>query len=188
MKKIKILAIALLLTISTLSNAQPKKINTEKSTINWLAKKVTGQHSGTIALKDGALIFKGKKLVGGTFTTDMTKINVTDLKAGEGKEKLEGHLNSPDFFGTEKFTTSTLIFKNVVDKGNGIYTVIADLTIKSYTNPVTFDLTVTDKTAKTTVIVDRTKFDIKYGSGSFFQGLGDKVINDNFDLTVNLVF
>ena len=188
MKNLKMIAVAALLSISTIATAQTKKIDASKSSINWLAKKVTGQHSGTIALKEGTLTFKGKKLSAGAFTVDMTKINVTDLKAGQGKEKLEGHLNSADFFGTDKFTTSTLVFKNVVEKTPGVYTITADLTIKTYTNPVTFDLIVTDKTAKTVVSIDRTKFDIKYGSGSFFQGLGDKVINDNFDLTVNLAF
>ena len=188
MKNLKTIALAILVAISGLTMAQTKKVDATKSTVNWLAKKVTGQHSGTIAIKEGSLIFKTKKLIGGSFVVDMTKINVTDLKAGQGKEKLEGHLNGADFFATDKFITSTLVFKNVVDKGNGVYTITADLTIKTYTNPVTFDLTVTDKAAKTTVTIDRTKFDIKYGSGSFFQGLGDKVINDNFELTVNLVF
>ena len=116
----------------------------------------------------------------------MTKINVTDLKAGEGKEKLEGHLNSADFFGTDKFTTATLVFKTIGDKGNGNYTITADLTIKSITNPITFDLKTDGNIAKTTLVVDRTKYDIKYGSGSFFQGLGDKAINDNFDLNIAL--
>lgn len=188
MKILKTIAVAIAVIISTMATAQTKKIDASKSSITWLAKKVTGEHFGTIAIKDGSLAFKAKKLTGGNFTVDMTKINVTDLKAGQGKEKLEGHLNSPDFFGTDKFTTSTLIFKNIVDKGNGIYSVTADLTIKSATNPVTFLLTVSENTAKTTVVVDRTKYDIKYGSGSFFQGLGDKVIYDNFDLTVTLVF
>ena len=186
MKNLKTIAVAVLVGISTIASAQTKKIDVAKSTISWVAKKIVGQHSGTIAFKDGALVFDGKKLKGGTFTVDMTKINVTDLKAGEGKEKLEGHLNSADFFGTDKFTTATLVFKTIGDKGNGNYTITADLTIKSITNPITFDLKTDGNIAKTTLVVDRTKYDIKYGSGSFFQGLGDKAINDNFDLNIAL--
>ncbi len=186
MKNLKSIAIALLVTVSTIVSAQTKKVNVEKSKITWIGKKVTGQHEGTISLKDGALVFKGKKLTGGTFTVDMNSIAVTDLKAGEGKEKLEGHLKSGDFFGTEKFSTATLVFKTIGAKGNGTYAVTADLTIKGSTNPITFDITVAGKTATTKLVIDRTKYDIKYGSGSFFDNLGDKAISDNFELNVNL--
>lgn len=188
MKNLKSIAVAIAVAISTVATAQVKKVNAQASTINWVGKKVTGQHSGTIAIKEGALVFKGNKLKGGNFLVDMSKLIVTDLKTGEGKENLEGHLKADDFFGTEKFPTAKLIFKTIADKGNGVYAVTADLTIKSSTNPVTFDLTVAGKTAKTTLVVDRTKYDIKYGSGSFFSNLGDKTINDNFDLTVALAF
>ena len=80
------------------------------------------------------------------------------------------------------------VTKKVVAKANGVYTVTADLTIKGITNPVTFDLNVKGNTASTVVKVDRTKYDIKYGSKSFFESIGDKAINDDFDLTVNLQF
>jgi len=189
MKNLKTIAIALLVTFGTaVATAQGKKVNVEKSKINWVGKKVTGQHEGTISFQDGSLEFKSNKLVGGSFTVNMTSVNVTDLKAGEGKEKLEGHLKSPDFFGTEKYTTASLDFKKVTSKGKGVYTVTADLTIKGITKPVTFDIAVTANSATTSFKVDRTKYDIKYGSGSFFDNLGDKVISDEFDLTVNLQF
>jgi polyisoprenoid-binding protein YceI len=189
MKNLKTVAIALLVAFSTAAvSAQTKKVDVAKSKISWVGKKVTGQHEGTVNLKDGALVFKGTKLTGGTFTVDMTSIAATDLKADQGKEKLEGHLKSADFFGTDKYPTSTLVFKKIADKGNGVYTVTADLTIKDKTNPVTFDVTVKGNTATAKLTIDRTKFDIKYGSGSFFDNLGDKAIADNFDVTVALQF
>lgn len=188
MKNLKTIALAIAVTISTIATAQIKKVNNETSTIEWVGKKVTGQHSGNIAIKDGNLVFKSKKLIGGNFVVDMTKLTVTDLKSGKGKESLEGHLKADDFFGTEKYPTAKLVFKTIADKGNGTYTITADLTIKTSTNPVTFDLVVAGNTAKTTLAVNRTLYDIKYGSGSFFEGLGDKVIYDNFDLTVALAF
>ena len=189
MKNLKSIAIALLVTVSAFTaNAQDKKINTSKSTITWVGKKVTGQHSGTIAFKDGVLKFKSNKLTGGNFTVDMNSINVTDLKAGEGKEKLEGHLKAADFFGTDKFATSKVVFKTVTPKSAGVYTVVADLTIKNVTKPVTFDITVAKNTATAAFKVDRTKYGIEYNSGSIFSGLGDKTIYDDFELNVNLQF
>lgn len=189
MKNLKTIAIAFVAVLTTLTaTAQDKKINTSKSKIEWVGKKVTGQHAGTLNFKDGVLNFKSGKLTGGTFTVDMNSINVTDLKANEGKEKLEGHLKADDFFGTAKHATSKLVFKSVKAKSATVYTVTADLTIKNITKPVTFDLTVNKNSATSSFKVDRTKYGIEYASGSVFDSLGDKAIYDEFDLTVNLVF
>ncbi len=189
MTNLKNITIALLVAFSTVAvSAQTKTINVEKTKITWIGKKVTGHHEGKVNLKDGSLTFKGKKLKGGKFTVDMTSINDTDLKPGEGKEKLEGHLKSPDFFGTEKYPVSTLVFKQIAAKGKGAYTVTADLTIKDITKPVTFVLIVGADTATTKFNIDRTQYDIKYGSGSFFDNLGDKVISDKFEVNATLQF
>ena len=197
MKNLKTLALIALVTFSTnLITAQAKNqgknqgknIDVAKSNIKWVGKKVTGQHEGSINFKDGSLLFKNDKLFKGKFTVDMTSIQVTDLKAGEGKEKLEGHLKADDFFGTDKFATATLNFIKVTPKANGVYTVTANLKIKEKTNSVTFDLAVKGNTATTKLVVDRTKYDIKYGSGSFFDNLGDKAIDNNFELNVFLQF
>jgi polyisoprenoid-binding protein YceI len=188
MKNFKSIALALVVVISTVSvTAQTKKIDASASTLNWVGKKVTGQHEGTVNIKGGALVFTGKKLTGGTFTVDMTSLTSTDL-SGEYQGKLNGHLNSADFFATEKFPTSTLVFKTIAAKTTNMYAVTADLTIKGQTHPVTFDMAVNGNTASTKFKVDRTKYDIKYGSGSFFDNLGDKAISDDFDLAVALKF
>lgn len=187
MKKFKSIALAFVVALSTLTvTAQTKKVDASKSSINWLAKKVTGEHSGTVAVKSGELIFNKKKLTGGNITVDMSSIATTDLKAGKGKEDLDGHLKSNDFFGTEKFPTSNIVFKTIAPKGKDLYTITADLTIKGKTSPVTFDMAVKGNTATTKLVVDRTKFDIKYKSKNFFENLGDKTIFDEFDLDVTL--
>jgi polyisoprenoid-binding protein YceI len=188
MKNLKSIALALVVALTTVSvSAQTKKIDVAKSSINWLAKKVTGQHSGTVNFKDGALVFKGKKLTGGTFTVDMTSLTATDLQ-GEYQEKLNGHLKADDFFGTDKFPTSKLVFKTIAVKSANIYTVTGDLTIKGITQPITFDLATTANSATTKFMVDRTKYDIKYNSGTFFSTIGDKAIDDEFELKVALKF
>lgn len=175
-------------TATTPIDGEKKSVKASESTVTWKAYKVTGAHSGTIALKEGSLVFEGDKLSGGEFVVDMTTINTTDLKAGEGKEKLDGHLNSDDFFSTATHTTSKLVFTNVKATGKNSYAVTGDLTIKGKTSPVTFDVSVYGSKATATLKVDRTKYDVKYGSGSFFDNLGDKTIYDEFDLVVDLQF
>lgn len=188
MRNLKTIAIALFVAFgTTVATAQTKKVIVEKSTIKWVGKKVTGEHSGTVNLKEGNLIFKGNKLAGGNFTVDMTSMTATDL-SGDYKGKLDGHLKSEDFFGTEKNPTSTLVFKKIAAKANGVYTVTGDLTIKGITNPITFDLAVKGNTASTDLKIDRTKYGIKYNSKSFFDSIGDKAIYDDFELSVNLQF
>ena len=188
MKNLKSIALALVVAFATVSvSAQTKKIDAAKSSINWLGKKVTGQHNGTVNFKEGALVFKGKKVAGGNFTVDMTSLTATDL-TGEWLGKLNGHLKADDFFGTDKFPTAKLVFKKVAVKSANVFTVTADLTIKGITSPVTFDLATTANSASTKFMVDRTKYDIKYGSGTFFTSIGDKAIADEFELEVSLKF
>lgn len=163
------------------------KIDTDNSSIHWVGKKITGQHDGTLDFSGGSLTFDKKKLTGGSFTVDMTTISATDVE-GKTKEKLDGHLKADDFFGVEKFPTSKLVFTKVTDKGKGVYAVTADMTIKGITNAVSFEMTVKENSATTKFNVDRTKFDIKYGSKSFFEGIGDRAINDEFELEVKLTF
>ena len=189
MKNLKTIAIALFVAAASISvNAQTKKIDVSSSTIKWVGKKVTGEHSGTVNFKDGSIIFKGKKLTGGSFVVDMTSLTSTDL-TGEYQGKLNGHLKADDFFGTDKYPTSKLVFKKIgTTKTTNVYAVTADLTIKGITKPVTFDLTVNPNSATTAFKVDRTKYGIKYNSGNFFENLGDKTISDDFELTVALKF
>ena len=189
MKNLETIAFALLVVLGTTTTiAQNKKINVEKSKINWVGKKVTGQHSGTINFADGTLVFKKKNLEGGSFSVDMSSIAVTDLQAGQGKEKLEGHLKADDFFGTAKYAKAKLDFKTISKNKDNSYNVTADLTIKDITAPVSFVITVKENTASTSLKVDRTKYGIKYGSGSFYDNLGDKTISDEFELAVSLQF
>jgi len=168
----------------------PLKIKVDESTIAWVGHKVTGEHNGTIGIKDGSLTINDGMLAGGTITIDMTTI--TDLdQQGAGKTKLENHLKSDDFFGVETYPTATLTITKVNTAGNGKYTITADLTIKGITNPVTFDALVKNDTKQITatadIKVDRTLYNVRYGSGKFFDNLGDKAIYDVFDLNVKLV-
>jgi len=173
-------------TATTPIDGEKKEVKVSESKVTWKGYKVTGSHDGNINLKSGHLEMKGKKLVGGEFVVDMTSIAVTDLEAGKGKEKLEGHLKSADFFGVESNPTSKLVFTSVKPMNDNSYTVTGDLTIKGITKPVTLVVSMFENKASATLKIDRTKYDIKYGSGSFFDNLGDKAIYDDFDLVVDL--
>ena len=165
-----------------------KEVKNESSKIVWKGYKVTGAHEGTIDIKSGHLDFNQDKLSGGEFVINMASLTSTDLKVGEGKGKLEGHLKSEDFFGVEKFPTATLIFKNVTSTGKNSYEVVGDITIKGKTESIKLDVSVYGNKANASLKIDRTKFDVKYGSASFFDGLKDKAIYDDFDLIVDLEF
>ncbi|MGB5272920.1 MAG: YceI family protein [Flavobacteriaceae bacterium] len=164
-----------------------KEVNTDASRIAWKAYKVTGSHHGTIDLNSGALVFENDKLTGGEFEVQMTTLISKDLE-GESKGKLEGHLKSDDFFGVENHPTATLVFTKVEPSGKNSYDVTGDLTIKGITKPVTFDVSIYGSKATATMKIDRSEYNVRYGSGSFFENLGDKTIYDEFDLVVDLEF
>lgn len=188
MKRTTTITALFVLALGLMSFTALKEISVDvsKSTVTWKGYKVTGEHEGTINLESGVLMFDGKTLTGGKFTMDMTSINTTDLE-GDYKGKLDGHLKSADFFGVDKHPTAKFEITKAVKKGD-VYTVTGDLTIKSITNPITFDMTVKGNSATASLKIDRAKYDVRYGSGSFFDNLGDKTIYDEFDLNVNLMF
>lgn len=187
-KNVFILAVVTGLASSFTSvDKEIKTIKTDASTVTWKGYKVTGSHSGNIAIKSGELIFEDDKLVGGEVVIDMTSLTVTDLTGGM-KGKLEGHLKSDDFFGVATHETAKLIFTDVKSTGKNSYAVTGDLTIKNITHPIAFDLSVYGNKATANLKIDRSKYDVRYGSPSFFNNLQDKAIYDEFDLVSDLEF
>lgn len=182
-----LLLIGFLFTSFTIIKIDKKEVDVSKSSLEWVGSKVTSKHNGTINLKSGFFNFEGKKLIGGSFVIDMSSIVCTDLQ-GQSKSKLEGHLKSDDFFGVANFSESHFKITKIGAYSDSKYKVTGELTIKGITHINSFDITFNDNTATGTVVVDRTMYDIKYGSGSFFDNLGDKTISDNFELQFNLVF
>ncbi len=185
MKTLFVILSTLLLTQFTFAD-KSHTVDTSKSKLLWLGTKVTGKHNGDIKFKSGKVVTDDKGVLkSAEFVVDMNTINTTDL-TGEWKQKLDGHLKNADFFNVTKFGTSSMKLKKVNSIKGDVYNVTADLTIMGKTQPITFDVTFKGKSAKGKLKVDRTKWGIKYGSGSFFKGLGDKMINDEFTLDFNL--
>ncbi len=166
-----------------------------ESNLTWNGKKIGGEHSGNISMQGGELLVANDAVVGGEFTIDMASITNTDITSAEDNGKLVGHLKSDDFFGVEQHPTATFKINSVSPIANAAagqpnYNVEGDLTIKGKTNPVSFPATVTVEngvaTAKADVTVDRAKYDVRYGSKSFFSDLGDNVIDDNFIVSLDI--
>jgi polyisoprenoid-binding protein YceI len=172
------------------------KLQPQLSTLGWEGKAVTHGHTGTMNFTSGELLVKGSSIVGGTVTVDMKTMKATDIKDAESQGKFVGHMSSDDFFGVEKFPTSTFKIVSVTPikgaaKDTDNATIAGDLTIKGVTQRISFPakVGVKDGVAAATgkVTIDRTKFGLKYGSKSFFDSIGDKAIYDNFDLTFNVI-
>jgi polyisoprenoid-binding protein YceI len=190
MKKVQIILSAVILGFASLTNAvaapKPVAVSTSASKVVWLAKKVTGEHNGTVAISKGSLDVDGNKLVGGSFTIDLKSIVCKDLTDPTYNQKFITHISSGDFFEVEKFPTANFVITKVV--GNQIS---GNMTVKGITKAITFpaQISVTGgKVAATAnITLDRTDYNIKYGSKKFFESIGDKAIYDDFALTVSLV-
>ena len=164
-------------------NTQKFKIVSAQSNIDWVGRKVTGAHNGTIAVKEGEIILKDGKLADGRFVIDTTSIKILDVTDPATNAQFFGHLASDDFFSTEKFPEATLVIFSV--SGNHVE---GNLTIKGITHPVGFDVVITvngdQLTAAGKLVIDRTKYEMKFRSGNFFKDLGDTLIYNDFELSV----
>ncbi len=189
MKKL-ILFAALAFVVFSFTHITTYTVDATASNIVWTAEKVTGRHTGTVKIKNGTLQVDHGKLIGGSFEIDMTSITDSDLE-GEWAAKLVGHIKSEDFFGVDKYPTAKFVITRAIPQDTkGNYKIVGNMTIKEKTNEVSFKANVAEAggtlTATGDIVVDRSKFDVKYGSGSFFDNLGDKTIYDEFGLQVSL--
>lgn len=179
------------------SEAKSFTIDNEVSSVKWLAKKVTGEHNGTVAIKGGALQVEEGSIAAGEFALDMTSITVLDLPADdEYNAKLTGHLKSEDFFSVEQSPEANFQIVSVesiegATEGQPNYNVKGNLTIKGISKAITFPATVNlgDNSVKASAEfeLDRTEWDIKFRSGKFFPEIGDKMIYDNFTIMFDIV-
>lgn len=166
-------------------------VNTDDSTIEWKGFKPTGTHNGTINIKEGIINVNDGAIESGKFAIDMTSITVLDIPVEkEGNAKLVGHLSSADFFDVEKYPVSKFQITGIETK-DGKTMLSGNLTLKDATNNISIPVTTTvngDKLTLTseTFTIDRSKWNVEYGSKSFFDNLGDKFINDDIELKVTL--
>ena len=170
-------------------------IVTEESKIEWLGAKPTGSHNGTINVKEGKILLGNDMIEGGHFIIDMKSINVQDLE-GDQKESLEAHLmgtvegKEGDFFNVQKYPEAAFEVTSVEDK-DGKTWLSGNLTLKEISKNISFPVVIeTTEEGMTltseTFTIDRTNWEVNFGSKSVFDDLGDKFINDDIELKVTL--
>ena len=167
------------------------ELNTSKSALTWIGKEITTKtHTGTIDIKNGNIKINPDRSVTGEVLMVMNTLKVTDLE-GKSKEYLEGHLRSKDFFGVDDFPEAKLSFKSTnISKESNSISFDGELTIKSITEKVSFEATLKKSEpileAVANLTFDRTKFNVIYRSGGFFDDLGDKLILDNIEVQMDI--
>lgn len=206
MKKIALLGFSLLLFISCKKEEKTAPTSVESgisgvfvvdstSTLSWIGSKQTGKHSGTIKIKNGQFTVENGKINDGKFTIDMNTISVGDLE-GEDKSDLEAHLKGmkPDvmdhFFNVAKHPEAMFVVTGFTTE-DGSDMLEGDLTIKGKTNKIKFPVSLSEMDGMVTMTspefkIDRTLWGVNYGSKSIFNDLGDKFINDDIVLQINI--
>ena len=185
MKKINLI-IALMFLLGASTFAQQNNVNVEKSEVKWTGKKIGGSHNGEIKIKNGYLKLNNGQITNGEITIDMNSLICLDLEDEGYNQKLVGHLKSDDFFGVAKFPIASFKITKASKFKDGKASVTGNITIKGKTEEITFDVLKKGDLYTVHVEIDRSKFDIRYGSTSFFDSLGDKAIDDIFILDISL--
>jgi len=161
-------------------------IDNTQSQITWTGREVsTSYHYGTLDFVSGNFEISNGAIVNGEFIVDMTSINNQDME-GDSKARLEGHLKSDDFFSVESYPTASISINSSELISDGKWNVSADLSIKGFTHPVNFEMISSEDGWSANLVFDRSKYDVRFRSGSFFENLGDKLIYDDIELSINL--
>lgn len=166
-------------------------VDVNKSKIEWIGKKLTGEHSGELKLASGVLNYDGETLTGGSFVMDMNSITNKDLSKSSAANLL-GQLKSEDFFSVDKYPTAKFVITSVKTINAENANITGDLTIKGITKSISFTAAIKKRANVLVAVangvkVDRAKYNIRYGSKSFFADLGDKAIDDEFELNITLL-
>ena len=170
-------------------------VDTQASSIHWVGTKPGGSHHGTIGIKEGSLAINGTEVASGSFIIDMNAIVDEDLTDQKMNEMLVNHLKSADFFDVEKYPTSSFAITKVeAVAGNDSIThrISGNLKMKDVDKNITFDAKITKegdayKAVTVPFTIDRTQWNVQYGSKSIFADLKDKFIDGNIELQITII-
>ncbi|MDF1657681.1 MAG: YceI family protein [Verrucomicrobiales bacterium] len=171
-------------------------LDLSESRVEWTGRNLLNKHFGTIGLRSGEIEVADGKLVGGVVVIDMNAIECTDLD-GEMRDGLIGHLKSHDFFHTSEFPEATfrIFSSDRIEKakpGDQNLIVRADLEMKGKTSAVELGcvagITPEGKlAAQASFLIDRTVWNVIYGSGKFFNRLAGHLVNDLVDIEIKVI-
>lgn len=163
-------------------------IDTKESVVSWNGSNSFGRHAGYVYISNGELMIENGQLTGGTVQVDMSTI---EDENHDGNNGLINHLKDPDFFDVKKFPFAAISITRVAPINAEDKEITADLTIKGIAHPVSFPskLEMKDGMLKATarLVIDRTKWDVRYGSGKFFDNLKDEIISDSIEFNIKIV-
>ena len=166
-------------------------MDNDNSSIKWTGRELsTKSHYGSLQMKNGSLTVNTDGTINGIIKIDMTTIDCEDLQ-GRSKASLERHLRSDDFFSVESHPIATLTFKSEggIEAGNKL-AFNGDLEIKGISHPISFESELKSVDPKVSALVDmtfdRSKYNVRFRSGTFFQNLGDKLIYDDIEISVDI--
>ena len=167
------------------------QIDNTKSVVRWIGRTPVKFHDGTINIQEGNFSVDDNGILNGNIIIDMESINCTDLSGG-GKKSLEEHLMNDDFFSVSKFKTSKINISSEMKPNNGLIDFKGNLEIKNISNPISFKSSINKTpegkyTASSKLTFDRSMYNIKYKSKSFFSDLGDKFINDDIEIELEII-
>lgn len=167
------------------------EIQRASSTVNWTGKKILGLHTGSIDIENGYIEIPDNQVTGGEIEIDMTSIAITDIADKKTSNEFLKHLLSVDFFSVKSFRTAKLVITGSSKTDSGKFNIDGILTIKDISHPLSFIATIEIFTdylhSLGEIVIDRTLYNIRYGSGKFIENLGDKLIYDEFVLQFKLV-
>ena len=166
-------------------------VDKQNSQVNWIGRKVTGEHSGYINLSSGWIVLKNSIPITGSIIIDMHSITTTDIESPEWSLKLTNHLKNDDFFSVDSFPEASIKIHSAIKYNEkNKFEILAALTIRGITHDISFPIQLESKdnimTATGSIDINRTLFNIKYKSGKYFPDLGDRMIYDDFTILFKL--
>lgn len=182
-------------TMLTLTDGRYKAV-CDASTITWFGRNRNSTHHGTVQLLGGELAVEENALTG-RLEVDMLSIKNLNLAGDELQPVLENHLKSDDFFFVDQFPTAIFTLKQgsmvpypYLTSTNSAME--GELFLRGVKNDLIFAATVSQDEFKRIYIeahfdLDRTRWDIIYGSTRFYEHLGMHQVFDDISLHMRIL-
>ncbi len=172
------------------------KVDTEKSVIEWVGRNPNTRHFGTLRLSEGSISIRDGSITG-SFTLDMQSIVNHSLAGDPLREVLEAHLASDDFFFVQRFPMARF----TIQSGHFVeeptlsapnVRVMGDLELRGLKRDIAFDATLNNLAdgafvAEAHFDIDRTQWEIIYGSSRYFEHLGMHLVFDLISIQLHIM-